>query len=76
MDHHVVHFTNIGTVVLSTESGETLATKPDFQRFVAGHQDVYSQIKFFLSDKQRLFDISRNNIRLFRVILDLFQLGD
>ena len=42
MDHHVVHLTHIRAVVLSAKSGETQATKPNFQRFIAGHQNVDS----------------------------------
>ena len=42
MDHHIVHLTHIRAVVLSAKSGETEATKPDFQRFIAGYQDVDS----------------------------------
>ena len=76
VDHHVVHLTYVGTIILRAESGEPKSTKPDFQGFITCHEDVDSEIEFLPTDEQWLVNISRNNVWLFRVLLDLFELGD
>lgn len=59
--HVLVIFIELGCVSLRSKSCKTLFVDVDSQRFVAGHNDIDSEIKFVPIDEEWVCNISGDN---------------
>jgi len=71
VDHHVVQFSGVLSVLLSAESGEALIVQIGPEGTVAGHEAVESQIELLTADEQGTVDVLRDHIGLPEVDLVL-----
>lgn len=68
VSHHIVELTHLVAVFFIAEPCESKGTQPYFQWLITCHKNINSEIKFLASNKERLVNISTNNIGL---LLDL-----
>ncbi len=67
--HELVVFVDLASIDFAGETGESLLEHIDPQRFVAGNEYVYSEVKFVSVNQQRVRNISRYDAQLINVHL-------
>ena len=69
MDKHIVSLVLIIAVFLNAESGKAKVIQVNLQRAVASNKYIYSQVKLLTPDQKRIFEVLRNDIRLFESLV-------